>query len=254
MRTVALGTLFEHLQQMAAAAMFYAYGPPPPQAYVQGPAQQVNHPVRPLYLTRVMPQRALVKQVSTLEPLFDLDPEERAGVNYIEPSHNNVTAPATPGMVANPTRTRWKDEHVKYLYELMELAMLQLNRQLYVSDFKAITEALHRHFRVLGGIPERGYNTVHSFATRKPEYNRLVQRVLPDINFPDFVYKSGNRQQGTQNEMADEQADMAEEQDDMADEQYEMADEEYEMAEEQDEMAYEQYDMPYEQYDMPYEQ
>ena len=99
-----------------------------------------------------------------LEPLFDLEPEERAGVTYI--------APATPGMVANPTRIRWKDEHVKYFYELMELAMLQLNRQLYVSDFKAITEALHRLFRVNGGIVERGYNTVHSFATRKPAYNR----------------------------------------------------------------------------------
>ncbi len=254
MRTVALGTLFEHLQHMAASAMFYAYGPPPPQAYVQGPPQQLNNPVPPMYLTRVMPQRALVKQVSMLEPLFDLEPEERAGVNYIAPSHNNVVAPATPGMVANPTRTRWKDEHVAYLHELMELAMLQLNRQLYVSDFKAITEALHRRFRVNGGIPERGYNTVHSFATRKPAYNELVQRVLPDIGFPDFVYKSGNRQQGTQNDMADEQDDMAEEQDGMADEQYEMADEQYEMADEEYEMAEEQDEMAYEQYDMPYEQ
>ena len=76
--------------------------------------------------------------------------------------------------------------------ELMELAMLKVNRPLYPKDFKAITEALHRHFRANGGIPERGYNTVHSHATRRRAYSSLVQRVLPDIGFPDYVrFKQG---------------------------------------------------------------
>lgn len=198
-----MNTLFDPLQQVAIAAMAYTYVPPEPQASIQVAPQQFNNTV-PHQSTRVMPQRVIVKQLSPLEPLFDLEPEERAGVTYIVPSHNNVIAPTTPGMIPNPRRTHWKDEHAKYLDELMELALLKMNRPLYPVDFKAITEALHRHFRANGGIPERGYNTVHSFATRRPEYNSLVQRVLPDIGFPDFVRKPRNRRQEIQNRIAEE--------------------------------------------------
>jgi hypothetical protein len=144
-----------------------------------------------------MPQRARDTQADALELLFDLRAEERAGVTIYTPSYNNVNAPTSPGMIPVPAngRTNWKDEQVGYLYELIELAMLQMNRPLEHADFPAITEAFHRHFRAIGGIPDRGWNTVHSFATRKPEYHRLVQRVLPDVNFPDFVQKPRNRQQ-----------------------------------------------------------
>jgi hypothetical protein len=70
--------------------------------------------------------------------------------------------------------------------------LLKLNRPLLPKDFKAITEALHRHFRANGGITERGYNTIHSHATRRRAYSSLVQRVLPDIGFPDYVrFKQG---------------------------------------------------------------
>ena len=192
MRTVELNAVIERLNQISASAHAYAYAPPVPHAAIH---------VTPPHYSRVMPPRSLVTQTSVLEPQFDLAPEQRPNFGYVAPSNNNVVAPVISGMIANPGRTHWKAEHVKYLDELMELAMLQLNRPLRISDFKAITEALHRRFRLDGGIVERGYNTVHSHATRKPSYNRLVQRVLPDIGFPDFVPKSVNRQQGGQDGM-----------------------------------------------------
>ncbi|KAF8848459.1 hypothetical protein BDZ45DRAFT_681207 [Acephala macrosclerotiorum] len=75
----------------------------------------------------------------------------------------------------------------------MELAMLTLNRPLERRDFLAITEALHRQFRGTSihniPYPERGYNTIHSYATRKQPYDTLVRRVLPDVsaNMPQWV-------------------------------------------------------------------
>ena len=191
--------------------MSYTYVPPPAQAPVLVAPQQIN--VVPQQINnlaprqpRVMPPRATVRQESALEPLFDLEPEERVGVAYIVPSHNNVIAPTTPGMIPNPRpggRTTWKAEHVEYLDELLELALLKLNRPLLPKDFKAITEALHRHFRTNGGITERGYNTVHSHATRRRAYSSLVQRVLPDIGFPDYVrFKPRTPPQENQNGIA----------------------------------------------------
>ncbi len=161
---------------------WYPYPPPKAQVRIPSAPQQIINRV-----PRVMPPRAPVTQISALEPLFDLEPEERVGVAYVVPSPNNVAFPVTPGMIANPRRTHWKREHTAYLDELMELAMLKLNRPLHIKDFKAITEALHRHFRTNGGIPERGYNTVHSYGTRKRGYHSLVQRVLPGIGFPEYV-------------------------------------------------------------------
>jgi hypothetical protein len=74
-----------------------------------------------------------------------------------------VLAMAT-GFIKPPPALQTLHELLTEQMELMELAMLKMNRPLYSKDFKAITEALHRHFRANGGIPERGYNTVHSFA------------------------------------------------------------------------------------------
>jgi hypothetical protein len=138
MRTVELDAVLE-LQHMVNSEITYAYAAPVPQAVIQ---------VTPPHYTRVMPPRSLVTQTSALEPQFDLAPEQRPNFGYVAPSSNNVVAPVISGMIANPGRTHWKAEHVKYLDELMELAMLQLNRPLRISDFKAITEALHRYFRV----------------------------------------------------------------------------------------------------------
>lgn len=224
LRTVASTTLFEPLQQMQTAAATYAYAPlsqngpipstsisqaspaqwstvqrstlrhetyrAPLQAHAANAPQFTPHQPNAApyqFIPRAMPLRAIVTQNSALEPLFDLPPNQRAGISYVVPSPKNVLVPIHPGMNPVQRRERWKAEHVNYLYELMELAILKMNRPLQWVDFPAITEALHRHFRANGGIPERGYNAVHSFATRQRAYNDLVQRVLPDINFPDFV-------------------------------------------------------------------
>ncbi len=77
--------------------------------------------------------RATVTQRSALEPLFDLEPEERAGVPYVVPSPNNVVFPVTSGMIVNPRPTHWKHEHTEYLDELVELAARDVENEPYKS-------------------------------------------------------------------------------------------------------------------------
>ena len=129
-----------------------------------------------------MPPRSQVINRRALSFLFDLPANQRAGVQIHPPSRFNPPIVVQHGQVK--PRLKWAPEHTKYLYELMELAMLTLNRPLKPQDFPAITEALHRKFQgtINVNIPylERGYHTIHSYATRKQPYDELVRRVLPD--------------------------------------------------------------------------
>lgn len=82
-------------------------------------------------------------------------------------------------------RKRWENNHRKYLFQLLRKAMEYLNRLPKGGDFKAITEALHRHFQATDNpFPGRGYYTVHSYVTKKnsvayPEFQRVVSEVFP---------------------------------------------------------------------------
>lgn len=62
--------------------------------------------------------------------------------------------------------------------------MLKVNRPLAFGDFRAITEALHRRFRGTwaGNVRyvERGYNTVHSYATKGELYKTVLNEVFPE--------------------------------------------------------------------------
>lgn len=131
---------------------------------------------------RVMPPRAEVTDPKALEYLFDLLPSMRAGVQYTKPTLLNYGQAKPPGI---QRRSRWQHEHVEYIHELMELAMLVLNRPLELRDFPAITEALHRKFQGTSirsiPYPLRGYHTIHSYATRKQRYDTLLRHVLPEM-------------------------------------------------------------------------
>ncbi len=129
-----------------------------------------------------MPPRATKINKDRLPFLFDVPEDERAGMQYIEPTQKNAPRP----MNANGTkpRDRWTTQQLNYLYQLIELGMLTLNREVTIKDFPAITEALHRQFRgtLTGNAPylERGWNTVHSqvFKDRKVDFDALARRVL----------------------------------------------------------------------------
>jgi hypothetical protein len=111
----------------------------------------------------------------------------RAGVQYHVPLEFNYGIASQNGQ-ARPQgiqrRSRWAYEHTQYLRQLIEFAMITLNRPVEYRDFPAITEALHRNFRgtTSGNIPylERGYRTVHSHAIREEHYDALVRRMFPE--------------------------------------------------------------------------
>ncbi|KAH8787342.1 hypothetical protein F5882DRAFT_378080 [Hyaloscypha sp. PMI_1271] len=143
-----------------------------------------------------MPPRARATNINPLQLLFDLSAHQRASVQVVRPSPFNPHIALLPGQIKR--RSKWAEEHTRYLYELMELAMLLLNRPLEHGDFPAITEALHRQFRgtFSGNVPYplRGYNTVHSYATRKEPYDNLLRRVLPDKAGNKTTFKPHNHQ------------------------------------------------------------
>jgi hypothetical protein len=182
----------------------------PPQVGVES-LPQVNYPATPqpqygqlsaIALPQsqmrsiVMPPRARATNIKPLQLLFDLSAHQRAGVQVFRPSPFNPHIALLPGQIKR--RSKWAEEHTRYLYELMELAMLLLNRPLEHGDFPAITEALHRQFRgtFSGNVPYplRGYNTVHSYATKKQPYDNLLRRVLPDKAGNKTTFRPHNHQ------------------------------------------------------------
>jgi hypothetical protein len=140
----------------------------------------------PPHVRRVMPPRSQIIDSRSLQYLFDLPVNMRAGLQFRVPARSNYDVAQQNGQPRPQgiqRRSTWDPLHIDYLNELMELAMLTLNRRLEGRDFRAITEALHRRFRGtrIGNVqyPERGYNTIHSYVMKKPEYNTLLSRVLP---------------------------------------------------------------------------
>jgi hypothetical protein len=162
------------------------FGQPQPhfqqaQPQLQQPQAQFEHVANMALPRRQMPPRSAVTNTRPLEYLFDLAADQRAGVQIVVPSRENQPIVVQPGVPKR--RSTWQQEHVDYLNELVELAMLILNRAVETKDFFSITEALHRKFRgtTIGNVayPERGYNSVHSFVTKKDTYAAFVRRVLP---------------------------------------------------------------------------
>jgi hypothetical protein len=180
-----------HLPQTRSATPPQTNYPAPPQAR----SGQLLHTAPPLSQI-IMPPRARTTNKSPLQFLFDLPAHQRASVPIIPPSEFNPPIALQPGQIK--PRFGWADGHTSYLHQLMELAMLSLNRPLEHGDFPAITEARHRQFRGTrtGNVPylERGYNTVHSYGTRKQSYDNLLRRVLPGEVGNRRSWKSGNHQ------------------------------------------------------------
>ncbi|KAG4441883.1 hypothetical protein IFR05_002624 [Cadophora sp. M221] len=139
--------------------------------------------------TRAMPPRATVTTMQTLQYGFDLTPAVRSTMTFQPPlSHNYfINAAGQQQLHTNytrPSRIPWEDSQKIYVWELVLLATLQLNRPVGRRDFPAITEALHRQFDNTtnsAGIPcpLRGFNTVHSMVTKHPGWADFVKCVLP---------------------------------------------------------------------------
>ncbi|KAH9209000.1 hypothetical protein DL95DRAFT_467218 [Leptodontidium sp. 2 PMI_412] len=139
--------------------------------------------------TRFMPARATVTTNQTLPYGFDLTPAVRAVTRFQPPlSHNYFMNAAGQQQLhtryTRPSRMPWEDNHKVYVWELVLLATLQLNRPVERRDFVAITEALHRQFdgtTNAAGVqyPLRGFNTVHSMVTKHPGWADFVKYVLP---------------------------------------------------------------------------
>jgi hypothetical protein len=129
-----------------------------------------------------MPPRSQKTNNNKLEFLFDVPEDQRAGIQITEPTRKNAPQPLTAD--GTKPRDKWTAQQLNYLYQLIELGMLMLNREVAARDFPAITEALHRQFRgtLTGNAPylERGWNTVHSqvFKDRKADFDALARRVL----------------------------------------------------------------------------
>jgi hypothetical protein len=132
-----------------------------------------------------MPSRSLVTDNESLQDLFDLPVANRQDIQIVKPSHKNPTRPGTTR--GKTPRNSWAAAHQNYFFELMELAMLLLNRPLRFHDFEAITEALNREFRgtIVEGIAyaERGVNPVNTYVMKgcKQRYDTLVRRLFPSV-------------------------------------------------------------------------
>ncbi len=131
---------------------------------------------------RVMPPRSQNTNTDYLPLLFDLPEDERANLQVSKPP---ATDRALNGEEKNPgrhSRIMWPPVQIDYLNELMELAMLILNRPLRQHDFPAIAEAMNRRFRGTGidGVAyrERGFQTVYARAMRMSGYKKFVERIL----------------------------------------------------------------------------
>ena len=85
-------------------------------------------------------------------------------------------------LVSGP-RIPWEDAHKVCAWELVQFAMLSVNRELRRWEFKVITESLHRSFQGITNAkgemyPFRAFNTVHSMVVKHPAYRAFVQAVL----------------------------------------------------------------------------
>jgi hypothetical protein len=120
-----------------------------------------------------------VGQIQELPYGFDL-PEDQRPQAFTIPTKQDHPSARADGNVCH----KWDPTHAAYLFQLMELAVAILNRQLKPVDFRPITEALHRQFRHTvvppAVYPERGWNNVHTYMdkTRREEFNAIESRVL----------------------------------------------------------------------------
>ena len=143
------------------------------------------HNQSPPVPTRTMPPRAAKINEKELEYGFDLPQTARAGMSFHLPLIHNYCFDANgQNQLLSGPRIPWEDVHKIYAWELVQFAMLSVNREIRRSEFKVITEALHRRFQGTTNAkgemyPFRGFNTVHSTVVKHPAYRAFVQAVLP---------------------------------------------------------------------------
>jgi hypothetical protein len=138
---------------------------------------------------RHMPPRAAVRNNNALAYGFDLPPALRAMTSFQAPLSHNYFLNAAGQQIAHTSHTRphrstWQEDHKVYAWELVQFAMLQLNRPVERRDFPAITEAIHRVFQGTVNAtgeeyPLRGFNTVHSMVTKHPGWAEFCRYLLP---------------------------------------------------------------------------
>jgi hypothetical protein len=131
----------------------------------------------PTVSQRIMPARATVRNDNVLPYYFDLDGNQRASLLVPQkPANLNVRPPG----VGLTYSFSWVPEQKQYLFELVWLGMLLMNRPLTKIDFNAVAEALHRQFAGTFGYPIRGVNTLHCCVVKDtPGYAAFVNQVLP---------------------------------------------------------------------------
>ncbi|KUJ24685.1 uncharacterized protein LY89DRAFT_727703 [Mollisia scopiformis] len=172
LRTVEKDVALQQAQVLQPQPQPLQAAPPPRLANQHFPA---NRGFSTGPTNRAMPARARVTTAKKLPYLFDIPASQQAGIQVITPSQSNPVVRIVNG---KRMRARWTNEHTQYLDELIWLGMLLTNRRLEVRDFQAVTEALHRRFRGTPDYTIRGWNTVHSYATRRPTYPKFVNHVL----------------------------------------------------------------------------
>ncbi|EKD21407.1 uncharacterized protein L3040_000558 [Drepanopeziza brunnea f. sp. 'multigermtubi'] len=157
----------------------------PARQHMQPPAQVPTEPhppqMTPTYDSpHPMPSRATIVTKATLPYLYDLPAHLRAEARatMIEP------APQKPGESSQDCRQRLDAAQRLVRDELLERALLVLNRPLRYGDFRAVTEALNRRLEGTLGPNGRvyrpkGFNTVDSHVRKADWWSGFVARVLP---------------------------------------------------------------------------
>ncbi len=128
-----------------------------------------------------MPRLATKPSKAALEPFFDLPESYRHGLQYTIPPRENMYPPQV-ATSSKPPKHRMTLVQDKCFFALVEAAVRILGRRLKSGDFKAITEAFHRYCPPADGAVYRGYNTLHSTATkRNARYEELVKHLLEGV-------------------------------------------------------------------------
>lgn len=129
-----------------------------------------------------MPVRSARRRVADPRPGdlpygFDIVTGTAPPPSYQSPPFKNLSD--TP-------RGPWNILHVNYLFVLIEQAMNQVSpRRLFLEDFVAIAEAMHRYFQNPTNAsanvtyPVRGVNAIHTYAVKhcKKRFSELQAKV-----------------------------------------------------------------------------
>ncbi|KAI9055530.1 hypothetical protein LZ554_000478 [Drepanopeziza brunnea f. sp. 'monogermtubi'] len=157
----------------------------PGRQLMQPPAQVPTEPqppqVAPTYDSpHPMPYRATMVTKAALPYLYDLP----AHLHAVARATMTEPAPQKPDESSQDCRQRLDAAQRLVRDELLERALLVLNRPLRYGDFRAVTEALNRRLEGTLGPNGRvyrpkGFNTVDSHVRKADWWSGFVARVLP---------------------------------------------------------------------------